>query len=161
MAKDIVHVKEGPFVWTDDRVYNPLPDLRIQLVSKQNELREKVPVLKHKTKWFEEVKPLVDLLQSSHIYLKSQHAALKKEWTRQEKHRKKEKKRKEEGLKGLLQTIAIRTIVVLGGCWIAQWVWWVGYIRVADQAYCPPKLGKIATIWILFSMFGAMLGGSI
>jgi hypothetical protein len=47
-------------------------------------------------------------------------------------------------------------VVVVGMllCWIAQWLWWAGYIGVAGDRYCPPKLPLIASIWTLFSASG-------
>ncbi|KAF2475222.1 uncharacterized protein BDR25DRAFT_310647 [Lindgomyces ingoldianus] len=80
-------------------------------------------------------------------------------WTKQKAKREAEKVEKQDG-NSLLKKIAIRTIAGMIGCSIAQWIWWVGYIKVAGDTYCPPKLGKIAVIWTLFSLLGGMVGGS-
>lgn len=48
-------------------------------------------------------------------------------------------------------------IVVLVGmllCWIAQWLWWAGYVGVEGDGYCPPKLPVLASIWTIFSSMG-------
>jgi hypothetical protein len=39
-------------------------------------------------------------------------------------------------------------------CWIAQWLWWAGYVGVAGDRYCPPKLAVIASVWTGFSATG-------
>jgi hypothetical protein len=45
-------------------------------------------------------------------------------------------------------------------CWIAQWLWWAGYIGVAGDDYCPPKLPLIVSIWTIFSALGTTFGTS-
>ncbi|KAH8683077.1 hypothetical protein BGZ60DRAFT_524415 [Tricladium varicosporioides] len=54
-------------------------------------------------------------------------------------------------------------VVVFGMllCWIAQWLWWAGFVGVAGDKYCPPKLPLLAFIWTLFSSIGAIQGTSI
>lgn len=59
-----------------------------------------------------------------------------------------------------LRNFAITTVVGMFGCWIAQWVWWIGYIRTLGDSYCPPNLTEMGAIWTVFSVFGALLGGS-
>lgn len=39
-------------------------------------------------------------------------------------------------------------------CWIAQWLWWAGYVGVAGGEYCPPSWGSLAGVWIAFSSMG-------
>ncbi|KAE9372545.1 hypothetical protein N431DRAFT_466789 [Stipitochalara longipes BDJ] len=60
-----------------------------------------------------------------------------------------------------LRTLTKWTFLGMIGCWVAQWVWWVGYIRVMGDAYCPPNLPAIAAIWTLFSATGAATGASV
>lgn len=50
-------------------------------------------------------------------------------WEKQALQRKREKEYAEKG--GLLRDIAIKTVFGMLGCWIAQWIWWVGYVRVS------------------------------
>ncbi|KAK3986140.1 hypothetical protein QBC44DRAFT_144294 [Cladorrhinum sp. PSN332] len=53
-------------------------------------------------------------------------------------------------------------IVLIGmtGCWIAQWVWWVGYVRSMGELYCPPRLTMLVSNWIIVSVVGLFLGAS-
>lgn len=94
-------------------------------------------------------------------YLAVECTKLIKIWKEQKAKREVDKARKEEGDKARLRKIAFRTITGMFFCWIAQWVWWIGYVKVSDKSYCPPKLGKITVIWIAFSVLGAMVGGSL
>ncbi|KAK3392744.1 hypothetical protein B0H63DRAFT_1203 [Podospora didyma] len=55
-------------------------------------------------------------------------------------------------------------IVFIGmvGCWISQWVFWVGFLKLySGQGYCPPRLGTLALNWILFSVVGVFMGSSV
>lgn len=48
-------------------------------------------------------------------------------------------------------------VVVMVGmvlCWIAQWLWWAGYVGVAGDDYCPPSWESLAGVWIAFSSMG-------
>lgn len=52
------------------------------------------------------------------------------------------------------QKVGEYPIVVISGmtiCWIAQWLWWGGYIGVAGDNYCPPRWPLISVIWTVFS----------
>ncbi|KAK3311937.1 hypothetical protein B0H66DRAFT_614190 [Apodospora peruviana] len=57
---------------------------------------------------------------------------------------------------------AIRnTLIGMCACWVAQWLFWVGFVRLyTPDAYCPPKLTYLALTWIFMSVFGAPLGAS-
>ncbi|KAM7185204.1 hypothetical protein V8F33_012547 [Rhypophila sp. PSN 637] len=57
---------------------------------------------------------------------------------------------------------AIRnTLIGMFACWVAQWLFWVGFVRLyTPDAYCPPKLTYLALTWIFMSVFGAPLGAS-
>jgi hypothetical protein len=60
-------------------------------------------------------------------------------------------------------TFAKIPMIVVSGMlitWIAQWLWWVGYIRVAADTYCPPKLPLLTLVWTSFSASGATIGAS-
>jgi hypothetical protein len=46
-------------------------------------------------------------------------------------------------------------------CWLAPWVWWIGYIRTMGDSYCPPKLLQLGFIWTVFSAIGTFVGGSV
>lgn len=45
-------------------------------------------------------------------------------------------------------------------CWSAQWLWWAGYVVIAGDGYCPPKLPQLAAIWTTFSAIGIFHIGS-
>lgn len=60
-----------------------------------------------------------------------------------------------------MKQIASRTMYGMFACWLAQWVWWIGYVRVSAENYCPPKLGIVTMIWTIFSALGIFLGGGV
>ncbi|KAH8790445.1 hypothetical protein F5882DRAFT_517139 [Hyaloscypha sp. PMI_1271] len=61
-----------------------------------------------------------------------------------------------------LISVVVITVAGMFGCWLAQWLFWVGFVRLyTPGAYCPPKLTYMALTWIFFSVFGAPLGASI
>ena len=43
-----------------------------------------------------------------------------------------EEKKQDPGTK--LKLIAAKALVGMIGCWVAQWVWWIGYIRLAGDS---------------------------
>ena len=43
-----------------------------------------------------------------------------------------EEEKQDPGAK--LRLIAAKALVGMIGCWVAQWVWWVGYIRLAGDS---------------------------
>ncbi|KAF3036921.1 hypothetical protein E8E12_004827 [Didymella heteroderae] len=40
--------------------------------------------------------------------------------------------------------------------WIAQWLFWVGFIGLSSKQYCPPKLELLTTVWV-----GASVGATL
>ncbi|KAH6629311.1 hypothetical protein C7974DRAFT_184540 [Boeremia exigua] len=36
--------------------------------------------------------------------------------------------------------------------WIAQWLFWVGFINLSSEEYCPPSLGLLTAVWIASSV---------
>jgi hypothetical protein len=48
--------------------------------------------------------------------------------------RKREKEGRDSAKGAMLKKIAWRTVVGIMGCWIAQWVWWIGYVRVTGDS---------------------------
>lgn len=58
--------------------------------------------------------------------------------------------------------VAIPMVVLTGMLitWIAQWLWWGGYVHVAQDAYCPPKLVTLTAVWTVFSASSAAVGAS-
>jgi hypothetical protein len=63
-------------------------------------------------------------------------------------------KREEQEKKPSVGRFPLVVVVGMMLCWIAQWLWWAGYIGVAGDKYCPPKLPAIASIWTIFSAIG-------
>ncbi|KAK3361471.1 hypothetical protein B0T24DRAFT_724670 [Lasiosphaeria ovina] len=98
--------------------------------------------------------------------LKAQWAAVQKAWdanaTRLGRGRYEltETHRKEQDAR--IQRAITFAFVGMLGCWIAQWVFWVGFLKLySDQGYCPPRLGTLAVNWIVFSVFGVFMGSSV
>ncbi|OAG44121.1 hypothetical protein AYO21_01578 [Fonsecaea monophora] len=63
----------------------------------------------------------------------AEHARLTKIWAGLEKKRRKEDEERRKGNGALLKKIALRSIAGMFGCWAAQWVWWVGYVRASGD----------------------------
>jgi hypothetical protein len=59
-----------------------------------------------------------------------------------------------------LRTFAWVTVIGMFGCWVAQWVWWVGFIGTMGDNYCPPKLKEMGVVWTVFSAVGALFGSN-
>lgn len=53
---------------------------------------------------------------------------------------------------------SVPRIVFLGMvlCWIAQWCFWAGFIELAGDEFCPPRLSSIIGVWIGFSITGEL-----
>jgi len=60
-----------------------------------------------------------------------------------------------------LRDFAKTTVIGMFACWLAQWMWWVGYVRAMGDEYCPPKLKDLGIVWTIFSGFGALFGGAV
>jgi hypothetical protein len=81
--------------------------------------------------------------------------SLKKNWEENEKQwRLIGEKRREEKKKPNVGRFPLVVVVGMLLCWIAQWLWWAGYVGVAGDKYCPPKLPLLASIWTIFSGTG-------
>ena len=39
--------------------------------------------------------------------------------------------------------------------WTGQWLFWTGFLRLAGDTFCPPKLWTNTTVWSVFSALGA------
>ncbi|KAH0565894.1 hypothetical protein GP486_000697, partial [Trichoglossum hirsutum] len=59
---------------------------------------------------------------------------LDSEWTNARIRREREAAEELADQTQKLRSIAIKTIAGMFVCWVAQWVWWVGYIRVAGDS---------------------------
>lgn len=53
-----------------------------------------------------------------------------------------------------MRTIPIVVCMGMLLCWIAQWLFWAGFVNLASDEYCPPALGRMVGIWIGFSVTG-------
>ncbi|KAL4782594.1 hypothetical protein BJX76DRAFT_358750 [Aspergillus varians] len=49
------------------------------------------------------------------------------------------------------------TVIVMLLLWIAQWLFWGGFIGLSSEEFCPPQLGHLTAVWIASSL----IGGSI
>ena len=65
-----------------------------------------------------------------------------------------ERRRVEQERKPKVGHFPVVVVVGMLLCWIAQWLWWAGYVEVAGDGYCPPKLPLLASIWTIFSGIG-------
>ncbi|KAF2473673.1 uncharacterized protein BDR25DRAFT_332525 [Lindgomyces ingoldianus] len=45
--------------------------------------------------------------------------------------------------------------------WVAQWLFWGGFVGLSSEEFCPPKLGVLAAVWIAFSLGGATFGATL
>ncbi len=53
-----------------------------------------------------------------------------------------------------MRTIPIVVCMGMLLCWIAQWLFWAGFVNLISDGYCPPSLGNMVGIWIGFSVTG-------
>ena len=53
-----------------------------------------------------------------------------------------------------MRTILIVVCMGMLLCWIAQWLFWAGFVNLILDGYCPPSLGSMVGIWIGFSVTG-------
>ncbi|KAI1181534.1 hypothetical protein F5B17DRAFT_274204 [Nemania serpens] len=52
------------------------------------------------------------------------------------------------------------TVLSLLLLWIAQWLFWGGFIGLSLEEYCPPNLELLTAVWSAFSMAGATVGAT-
>ncbi|KAF3395199.1 hypothetical protein DPV78_009032 [Talaromyces pinophilus] len=57
-------------------------------------------------------------------------------------------------------SVGLYAALTLGlfGLWIAQWLFWSGLVVLSSEEYCPPELGSLTGLWIVFSLAGAIFG---
>lgn len=59
----------------------------------------------------------------------------------------------------------VRLYAIIAVCmialWIAQWFFWIGYIGLSMEEFCPPNLSLLTIIWTAFSLPGATVGASV
>jgi hypothetical protein len=60
---------------------------------------------------------------------------LENRWELQSTQRQREEEEEKQDARKKLRRIAAKALVGMIGCWVAQWVWWVGYIRLAGDSY--------------------------
>ncbi|KAJ5685153.1 hypothetical protein N7536_007772 [Penicillium majusculum] len=49
------------------------------------------------------------------------------------------------------------TVISMLLLWIAQWLFWGGFIGLSSEEFCPPQLGVLTAIWAAFSLVGAII----
>jgi hypothetical protein len=64
---------------------------------------------------------------------RAEYAELFEIWANMEKQRARQVEREKHLNQSMLRRIAMRCTVGLFGCWIAQWFWWIGFLRVAED----------------------------
>ncbi|KAF2476912.1 uncharacterized protein BDR25DRAFT_42126 [Lindgomyces ingoldianus] len=57
--------------------------------------------------------------------------------------------------------IFLALAVLLISTWMGSWIFWAGFVRLAGNLYCPPKLIHQGVIWTFFSTIGIVLGTGI
>ena len=100
----------------------------------------------------------MDTLKNLWAKLESVLEALSEAWAEQNRARQQEEAKRHEDPSSRLRTMAAQTVVGMIGCWIAQWIWWIGYIRVSGDAYVTPlrsidRYNLLTTTQILSSKF--------
>ncbi|KAI0114029.1 hypothetical protein GGR51DRAFT_505284 [Nemania sp. FL0031] len=58
--------------------------------------------------------------------------------------------------------VVLFQILVIGMLllWIAQWLFWGGFIGVSSEEFCPPKLGILTIVWIASSFAGVIVAAT-
>ncbi|KAK4867093.1 hypothetical protein LT330_007834 [Penicillium expansum] len=51
----------------------------------------------------------------------------------------------------------VATVISMLLLWIAQWLFWSGFIGLSSEEFCPPQLGVLTAIWTTFSLLGAII----
>ncbi|OCK83081.1 hypothetical protein K432DRAFT_379848 [Lepidopterella palustris CBS 459.81] len=46
----------------------------------------------------------------------------------------------------------------ISSTWISAWLFWAGYVKLAGDLYCPPKLASQGAVWIIFTTLGIFFG---
>ncbi|PYI00750.1 hypothetical protein BO78DRAFT_380430 [Aspergillus sclerotiicarbonarius CBS 121057] len=49
------------------------------------------------------------------------------------------------------------TVISMLLLWLAQWLFWGGFIGLSSEEFCPPKLGVLTAIWITSSLVAAII----
>ncbi|KAI0545161.1 hypothetical protein F4679DRAFT_588783 [Xylaria curta] len=58
--------------------------------------------------------------------------------------------------------VALFQVLVIGMLllWVAQWLFWDGFIRVSSEEFCPPKLGILTVVWAISSFAGVVVAAT-
>lgn len=101
-----------------------------------------------------------EAILSDCMFLRDQAREILHCWTQlaEERESKQQDRALERGFR--LGTFAAVTCIGMFACWVAQWIWWVGFVRTMGDAYCPPKLTELGIVWGAFGAFGALVGAS-
>ncbi|CAM1511901.1 Fc.00g094140.m01.CDS01 [Cosmosporella sp. VM-42] len=57
--------------------------------------------------------------------------------------------------------IYIVTAIIMLFLWVAQWLFWGGFISLSSDEFCPPKLGFLTAVWVAFSLAGAIIRATV
>ena len=74
-----------------------------------------------------------------------------------------EKQRVEEyilhmGLRPKLMDELLILVLSLLVPWMSQWIFWVGFVRLAEEMYCPPDIWTLTTVRSVCSIFAVWFG---
>ncbi|KAF2670083.1 hypothetical protein BT63DRAFT_412848 [Microthyrium microscopicum] len=64
------------------------------------------------------------------------------------------------GLNSQILSNIRRVFILMVLPFVGQWLFWVGFVGLYDDKYCPPSIWSMATVWVVFSNFGILLGAS-
>jgi hypothetical protein len=138
-----------------ERLENDLSELLLQQETHKRELSlsiaENDPQLRLEESCLADASSMLDALNA----LSQSKSALVRNWQANENQWQViSEKRQEAEKKTDVTRFPIVVTVGMLLCWIAQWLWWSGYVGVAGDRYCPPKLAVIASVWTGFSATG-------
>ncbi|KAK0702661.1 hypothetical protein B0H67DRAFT_650048 [Lasiosphaeris hirsuta] len=54
--------------------------------------------------------------------------------------------------------VILMTASMIPVSWLASWLFWAGYVKLAGDLYCPPNLVVEGLIWAIFSIVGVFVG---
>lgn len=57
--------------------------------------------------------------------------------------------------------IFLTLVFLLVSTWMGSWIFWAGFVKLAGDLYCPPKLIHQGVIWTFFSAIGIVLGTGV
>jgi hypothetical protein len=63
------------------------------------------------------------------------------------------------GMRGRISMVQ-RFFFAMVAPFLAQWIFWSGFVRLAQDSYCPPPVWQMTGIWTIFSGLGLFFGAA-